>query len=52
MGHADERMTARYIRQNDSDIVEKLRNLIETSGDPREKKSAALVISIDYKAAG
>lgn len=52
MGHASGTMTARYIRQNESDLVERLRNLIETSGDPRENEGANRVVSIEYKAAG
>jgi integrase len=52
MGHASEAMTARYIRQSEAGLVERMRNLIETSGDPREQDVASHVVSIDYKAAG
>jgi len=51
-GHANSAMTARYIRQGERELVERIRNLIETSGDPREKEAESKVVSIDYAAAG
>jgi len=51
MGHSSGAMTARYVRQNETGVVEKLRNLIDSSGETREQEATSNVVSIGYKEA-